>query len=474
MTDHELLAGHLSGASPEAFAELVQRHLPLVLSAARRRLLTPDLAEDVAQQVFTLLARKASSLGPRVVITGWLYQATCHIASELNRNEGRRQIREHESMAITETTPVPPEAEVHWRQIRPVLDDALQKLSEADRNALLLRFFEGRSLEETGQTLGVTAETAQKRVSRALDRLRRALVRHHPWLTHGTLAAAIGAGMIEVVPTSGQAAAIAQTAIAASGLTSATISTAGTTLLTMASTKSVITTVVTAALLGVVAWQYRQLSTTRAERNHWRQAAEASAAVESQAAAPPEASKTVDPELLRLRGEVARLRGLSNEVVKKDRELAALRASRPPAVHPAGVDAEEQQRIGILKMNYVKGWVNAAYQYCETHNGQMPKSFEEIANLFPGELQTQELNPDQFEFTYQGRIDTLGEPNKYIVAREKDRLGMRTDRGYARVYAFGDGHSELHFEVDGNFENWEAEHTPPPNGKPPTGGVGAH
>lgn len=473
MTDPELLNALRSGASTEAFTETVRRHLPLVLSAARRRLTVPDAAEDVAQQVFTLLAQKASSLAPNVVLAGWLYHTTCHLASEHNRSEGRRRHREHNSMAMTDATHLPAEVEDHWRQLRPVLDDAMQQLSDPDRDAVLLRFFEGRSLDEVGRSLGVTADAAQKRVSRALDRLRETLVRSHPWVTPGTLSAAIAAGVIEATPTELQAAAIAQSAlsaaavhaIAASTATSLSATTAGTSLITMASTQSIVTGALTAALLGMVAWQHFQLSAIRVERNQLIQSAEAaSAAAAASTTVPASPTPTVDPELLRLRGEVARLRGLSNEVTRLNRELTSLRAARPAAAQPIDMDKEELKRVGILKMNYLKNWANAAYQYADTHGGVLPKSFEDIASQLPQDAQFAELKPEQFEFTYHGRLDTLGEANRYFIAREKD--------GYARTYVFADGHSEIHTTPDGNFEKWEAEHTPPPGGgTPPTQGL---
>lgn len=94
MTDHELLAEHGSAASAEAFTELVRRHLPLVLSTARRRLTPPDQADDVAPPVFTLRARKAQTLPADVILSGWLYRTTCLVAGEQNRSDTRRRVRE--------------------------------------------------------------------------------------------------------------------------------------------------------------------------------------------------------------------------------------------------------------------------------------------------------------------------------------------------------------------------------------------
>jgi DNA-directed RNA polymerase specialized sigma24 family protein len=80
--DAELLVEFVNRDSQAAFAELVERHLPLVYSAAVR-LVNSDthLAQDVVQAVFTDLARKAPQVATRVLsnreaLPGWLYTST--------------------------------------------------------------------------------------------------------------------------------------------------------------------------------------------------------------------------------------------------------------------------------------------------------------------------------------------------------------------------------------------------------------
>jgi RNA polymerase sigma factor (sigma-70 family) len=464
MTDHELLAEHVSGTSSEAFTELVRRHLPLVLSTARRRLTAPDQADDVAQQVFTLLARKARMLPPDVILAGWLYRTTCLVAGDQNRSDHRRRQRELHSVTVMNDPQ--PEPEGTWREIQPLLDEAMTCLTERDRDAVVLRFFEGRSLKDVGDALGISPDAAQKRLSRSLDRLRESLARKQRLVTPAALAAAITAGAIQVTPTSAQAASIAATALSAA---SSGLSVGTTSLIAMSTLKTLTVGVIGAALVTALVLQQRKLHEVQTERDR---AVAATETVETSTPAAQSPSTGVDPELLRLRGEVARLRSLSNDVVRLTREMNTLRAARAAdAARRPEVDSEEQKRLGIAKMTYLKGWAVGAFLYAESHGGMLPKSFEEIASLVPKESQSAEFNPDHFEFTYQGRLDTLGEPNKYIIAREKDGMAMRTDRGYMRAYAFGDGHSELHFSADGNFEQWEAEHTPPAGGTPPAKGV---
>jgi len=163
MDDKQLLRFYVENGSEAAFASLVERHLNLVYSAAMRQVRNPDMARDVVQQVFTDLARKAPFLPNRVIIAGWLHQATVFAAAGLIRTEMRRKAREQEAMQMLDTN-----SPDHWNRLAPLLDAALDQLAARDRDVLLLRFFEGRSLRELGLVLGLGEEAARKRVSRAL------------------------------------------------------------------------------------------------------------------------------------------------------------------------------------------------------------------------------------------------------------------------------------------------------------------
>ena len=151
--DRQLLQQYADEGSEAAFGELVARYVNLVYSAALRRTGgDAHLAQDVAQLVFTDLARKAGSLPKDVVLSGWLHRASRFAAAQLMRTEHRRQAREQEAatMNALESEPTP-----DWRDIRPLLDEALDALGDGDRDALLLRFFEQRSLAEVGRAIGV-------------------------------------------------------------------------------------------------------------------------------------------------------------------------------------------------------------------------------------------------------------------------------------------------------------------------------
>ena len=188
ITDAELLRRYVGTRSQEAFAELVQRHLAFVYAAALRQVGgSSHRAEDITQAVFIDLARKAGSLARRAELVGWLYTSTHYAAAKLNRAEQRRQTHEKEAQAMHEMLSSAG-AETEWERLRPVLDDAMHALPERDREAILLRFFQGCPFAEVGRRLDLSEDAARMRVDRALDKLRGSLARHHITSTTAALA----------------------------------------------------------------------------------------------------------------------------------------------------------------------------------------------------------------------------------------------------------------------------------------------
>lgn len=170
-TDAELLQRYVRQQDERAFAEIVQRHLGMVYATALRSTGgRRHLAEDVAQKVFTDLARKAAGLCQHPVLSGWLYRSARNTASEVARAELRRQKLNHTLAAMPTDTPL--DAPEDWEQLRPVIDGAMEGLRERDRELLLLRFFQGLTFPEIATRLDVSENAARMRTERALDQLR--------------------------------------------------------------------------------------------------------------------------------------------------------------------------------------------------------------------------------------------------------------------------------------------------------------
>lgn len=205
--DAELLRRYAADRSEAAFAEIVQRHLPLVYSVARRQV-EPDrhLAEDVAQKVFADLARKAGPLSRHPVLTGWLYRSAQFTAIDLVRSERRRRAREQEAQTMQEIMNSS-EGAIDGEKLRPVLDQAMGELADRDRDAVMLRFYEGRPFAEVGQKLRLTDDAARMRVERALDKLRALLAQRGVTSTTAALTATL-ASQAAGAPPAGLAAAV--------------------------------------------------------------------------------------------------------------------------------------------------------------------------------------------------------------------------------------------------------------------------
>lgn len=210
MDDRELLTTFSKTRSEAAFRNLVERHLGWVYSVALRKVGSSALAEDVAQSVFILLARKAGDLRSETNLSGWLFRTTRFVANRALRSEMRRASRERTaaqmiSSSFESTRPFPDEL-MH-------VDEAVAALSESDRAAILLRFYERKSLREIGERLGLSDEAAKKRVRRAVDKMRVFFERRGIQITGPALAGILAERVVHALP-SGIMAAISTTAAA--------------------------------------------------------------------------------------------------------------------------------------------------------------------------------------------------------------------------------------------------------------------
>jgi RNA polymerase sigma factor (sigma-70 family) len=195
--DMTLVREFAANQSEPAFAALVERHIGLVHSAALRQVGDAHLAEEITQAVFIILARKAASLGPKTVLSAWLYRTTRYAAADALKARRRRQAREQE--AHMQSILNQPDADA-WAQLAPLLDDALAELGETDRTALVLRYFENKTAREIAEALRMEENAAQRRVTRALEKLRAIFVKRGVTLTATVITGAVAANSVQAAP----------------------------------------------------------------------------------------------------------------------------------------------------------------------------------------------------------------------------------------------------------------------------------
>lgn len=331
--DNELLQGYCEDGDEAAFAQIVERHLALVYSVALRVTVDPHLAEDATQATFAALAKEASQLVARPVLTSWLHRTAFNQAANIVRSETRRRARELEAVTMQSNQP---DDNGRWGEIAPLLDAALDKLADADRCLLLLRYFEKKTGREIAAALNLSEPAAHKRVNRALLRLRRLLAPAN--VSAAGLAALLSAEAIVTAPVA-LSATVAAVAIGNSAAGAAGV----TTLQTMAMSKlkiAVVSAFFCAGVAGPIILQHQALKQLR-QTNHSLQAQlhqaeairtekEALSRQLADARAKESASKTQLSELQRLRGEVGLLRRESQELARLRSASPAGGASGPP------------------------------------------------------------------------------------------------------------------------------------------------
>jgi len=323
--DADLLGAFVRGtgtaAGQDAFTELVKRHLGLVYCAAMRQLRSPHLAEDVSQQVFIQLARCAASLERGTILTAWLYQVTRRASIDLIRRESRRQAREQvasEMMLMND-----PGAD--WTQIEPLLEEAMQSLDETDRTAILLRFFENKSLREVGERLGASDDAAQKRVSRALDRLRDYFLRKKIAASAAGLAGAMSANAVQAAPAS------LYHSVAAASISAATVSVTASAAMPVVKTILMTTLqkfAVGAVLIGAgvaIVLQSREVSRLRQQTQALQQQQDSQALLSRQVQDLRQERDQTSNALALVRAENATLKKRPTETLKLRNEVGKLR-----------------------------------------------------------------------------------------------------------------------------------------------------
>ena len=469
LDDQQLLRSFGKDGSEAAFSELVTRHVNLVYAAALRRTGDEQFAKDVTQLVFTDLARKARLLPKGVVLAGWLHRATRFAAGQMLRAERRRYAREQEAVAMNTSESNPAS---DWAQIRPLLDEALDDLSDEDRDAVVLRFFEQRSLAEVGAALGSNEDAARKRVGRALEKLRVLLMQRGLTTTSTALSAVILANCVQAAPV-GLTATV--TGISLAGLTATDATLSLWNIMTLTKLKIGIASVIVAAGLATPLIVQHSASSKLRDQNQSLQAqlvqaAELAAENERLSNALVQSRSTLSEdqmrELLRLRGEVGSLRRQTNDLTRLQEENRRLRTVRVEDAQTVEEEEKEQwKQVAIAKMNDAKLILLGMMMHAADYPGAMVTNFNQVTNYL--------RNPEpaisgtnEFEFLYSGDLRALTNPASTIVIREREALQHPNGR-WVRAYGFADGHSEYHTAPDGNFEAWEKPRLPvPPSGNP--------
>ena len=377
MTDgQQLLAQYAESGSETAFRELVTRYVDLVYSAAIR-LVNGDthLAEDVTQTVFADLARMARALSREVRLGGWLHRHTCFVASKTMRGERRRHARERQAAEMNANED---HSAANLARVAPALDDAINQLGSEDRAAILLRFFEQRDFRSVGEALGSNEEAARKRVDRALDKLESLLRRRGVALSATALGATLATQAVTAAPVG--------LAISISGAALASAATGGGTALTilkiMSMTKlkvGIISAVVVAGISIPLVMQHRAQNKLHEANEALRQQAEQASRLAAEneqlakrvADTPAPASNNPSLEMLKLRGEVGRLR-------KENADVAV--AAKTPGPSPLSGMTTNPEMYKLIRDQQKMG-LNMIYKDFTNRMKFAPEQGDTLVNL---------------------------------------------------------------------------------------------
>ncbi len=318
-----MLADYVRTGSEAAFRELVSRYIDLVHSTAVR-LVEGDIhrAKDVAQMVFLDLARMAPKFSKNVMLGGWLHRHTCFVAANTMRGERRRQSREREAV---EMNALQSNSRDDFELVAPILDEAINELAEADRTAILLRFFEQDDFRSVGRAIGSNEDAARMRVTRALEKLEGLLKDRGVTASAGALSGVLSAHAVEAAP-AGLAISISSIAAGAVPAAQTSAAFATTKTIAMSAFQKAIAASALAAAIGTAIYEGLQASISRRQVQTLEQQQTSLAEQIQQLQQERDDAKSRltslaedkggDTELLRLRAEVARLRMESKELAK--------------------------------------------------------------------------------------------------------------------------------------------------------------
>jgi RNA polymerase sigma factor (sigma-70 family) len=334
LTNHQLLRDYAQSRSETAFTELVRRHVDLVHSAAFRMTGEMHSAQDVTQAVFLALAQNAARLTNHPVLSGWLHTTARNLAAKHIRAAVRRQTHEQKAAAMNELLATAPDAD--WNEIAPHLDAALGELSEPDRDAVLLRYFERKTAGEIGGLIGISEAAAQKRISRAVEHLREFFAKRGITVGAGGLAVVISANAVQAAPV-GLALTIS-TAVTLAGATLATTATiTATKALSMTTLSKIIIGTTLTVAIGTGIYQARQTSALRSQVESLQQ--QQTSQLEQQ----QQERDATATRLAALQDENERAKANSDELLRLRAEVVRLRTNPPNASQPSSAATNETE-----------------------------------------------------------------------------------------------------------------------------------
>jgi RNA polymerase sigma factor (sigma-70 family) len=212
-SDRHLLERFAETGDEAAFSALVERHGPMLVALCRRLVSDADLADDVLQATFVVLAKKARSIRRRESLASWLYGVAQRLARQARLAEVARSRRERR---VAQERAEAAQADPGWHELLRILDEEVQRLPERYRSPLLLCYLDGRTQDEAAKQLGWSLSTLRRRLNTGRERLRARMTRQGATLGAGLFAAFL-------VPTAARGAltaelqrAIVKTGIAAS------------------------------------------------------------------------------------------------------------------------------------------------------------------------------------------------------------------------------------------------------------------
>jgi len=478
-SDAELLSKYAAHHTEAAFSQLVDRYVALVHSAALRQMGNPHLAQEVTQAVFIVLARRAGSLDEKTVLPGWLCRTTHFTARDALKIEHRRRQREHHAYLETAMNPDNPETQIAWEKLAPLLDEAVAQLNDTDRAALVLRYYEQRTLDAVGAALGISADAAQKRVARALEKVRSNFAKRGVTLSASLISGAVSANAVQAVP-AGFGLTISTTALAGTAATTATLIAATKTIAMTTLQKTLVTaTVAILASTGLYEAQLAHEARAKVERLQslvgqvQALQAQLGAATNQFAVLLAENSQLkANPhqlEISKLRGEVSSLKARSGQTadplfktaaawLATSQKLKQLFAEHPEQQIPEmkmfpddfffdvarhqNLESDKEIRRAYSEIRKMaRGWFagplqNAMNAYIKTHPGGLfPKTIFELKPYFEDPVEDAML--DQYTLLFTGRIkDANGEPafaSKSVIDPEFEaqiRFGQFRDEEY--------------------------------------------